>query len=187
MNEMKTEVARIIRERRTIHNFLPGKLPPREHIMEAINHAVWAPNHHLTEPWRFYLIGTETKERICVLNAEILKQARGEDAARIKLERWREIPGWLLLTCAESKNRIRAVEDYAACCCAAQNLMLYLWSLDIGVKWSTGGVIKHPDFSQIVGMDPQQETPVGLFWYGYAQDVPVTVRKHGEEKIVELP
>ena len=79
------------------------------------------------------------------------------------------------------------MEDYAACCCAAQNLMLYLWSLDIGVKWSTGGVIKHPDFSQIVGMDPQQETPVGLFWYGYAQDVPVTVRKHGEEKIVELP
>ena len=184
---MSTEVAKIIRERRTIHNFQPERLPPREHVLEAIRHAVWAPNHHLTEPWKFYLIGAETKERICLLNAEILQQARGEDAARIKLERWRAIPGWLLMTCTESRNRIRAMEDYAACCCAAQNLMLYLWSVDIGVKWSTGGVIRHAEFSRIIGMDPEQETPVGLFWYGYAEDIPVTARKHHEEKLIELP
>jgi nitroreductase len=184
---MNTEVARIIRDRRTIHNFQPDRLPPREHIIAAISHAMWAPNHHITEPWRFYLIGEQTKERICVLNAEILQQARGAEAARIKLQRWREIPGWMLLTCSESKNRIRAMEDYAACCCAAQNFMLYLWSLDIGVKWSTGGLIRNPDFYQIVGMDPQQETPIGLFWYGYAQDIPQTTRKPHEEKLVELP
>ena len=181
------EVARTIRARRTIHNFQPGRLPPREHIIEAINHAMWAPNHHLTEPWRFYLLGEETKERICVLNAEILQQARGEEAARIKLQRWREIPGWVLMTCNESKNRIRAMEDYAACCCAAQNFMLYLWSLEIGVKWSTGGVIRNRGFYDIVGMDPEQESVVGLFWYGYAQDIPQSTRKRNEDNIIELP
>lgn len=187
MHEMNNDVARVIRDRRTIHNFQPDKCPPREHILEAISHAVWAPNHHMTEPWKFYLIGEVSKERICVLNADMLKQARGEEAARIKLDRWREIPGWLLMTCNESKNRIRAMEDYAACCCAAQNLMLYLWSLNIGVKWTTGGVIRHPDFCQIVGMDQELETPVGLFWYGYAQDIPAMTRKNHTEKLVELP
>jgi nitroreductase len=184
---MNIEVARTIRDRRTIHNFQPGNMPPREIIIEAVGHAMWAPNHHLTEPWRFYLIGEETKERICVLNAEILQQSRGEEAARIKLQRWREIPGWLLLTCSKSKNTIRAMEDYAACCCAAQNFMLYLWSNDIGVKWSTGGVIRNKEFFEIMGIDPELETPVGLFWYGYPQDIPQTTRKTREEKLIELP
>ena len=184
---MTTDVCRTIRDRRTIHNFQPGKIPPRELVLEAVSHAMWAPNHHLTEPWKFYLIGEETRDRICVLNADMLKRARGEEAAGIKLKRWREIPGWLLLTCSVSKNSIRAREDYAACCCAAQNFMLYLWSKDIGVKWSTGGVTRNPQFFDIVGMDPEQESVVGLFWYGYPLEVPRTSRQGREEKLIELP
>ena len=89
-------------------------------VLEAIAHAVWAPNHKLTEPWRFRLIGAETKERICVLNAELARDKAGDRAASIKLARWRAIPGWMLLTCVQAGHEVQRREDYAACCCAAR-------------------------------------------------------------------
>ena len=187
MTTTKTDIADVILNRRTIHNFKPEPVPPVEEIQKAMDMAICAPNHHSTEPWRFYLLGNETKEKICLLNAEMIEAVRGEQAARIKLDRWREIPGWLLLTCTKSTNEIRAMEDYAACCCASENMMLYLWSIGIGVKWTTGGVTRDPRFYEILGVDPDKESVVGLFWYGYPDDVPQSSRKKSEDRIVVLP
>ena len=187
MTTSKPDIADIIQQRRTIHNFKTDPVPPVAEIHCAITMAFCAPNHHATEPWRFYLIGDETKEKICRLNADMIEAVRGEKAARIKLDRWREIPGWLLLTCNSSANEIRAREDYAACCCAAQNMMLYLWSVGIGVKWTTGGVTRDPRFYEILGIDPEQEAVVGMFWYGYPDELPQTDRKISEDKIITLP
>ena len=187
MTTSNADIADVIRNRRTIHNFKPGQVPPAEEIYKAIDLALCAPNHHATAPWRFYLLGNETSEKICLLNAELIGAVRGEQAARVKLDRWREIPGWLLLTCSKSTNEIRAMEDYAACCCAAQNMMLYLWSVGIGVKWTTGGVTRDTRFYEILGIDPDQESVVGVFWYGYPDAIPQNTRKKSEENIKELP
>ena len=48
------------------------------------------------------------------------------------------VGGLLTLLCGMAIER----ENYAACCCAAQNLMLYLWRQGIGVKWTTGGITR---------------------------------------------
>ena len=97
------------------------------------------------------------------------------------------VPGWLLLSCTRSADPVREREDFAACCCAAQNLMLFLWEKGIGVKWTTGEVTRHPRFHEIVGFDPERETTVGLFWYGYAAVVPETGRTPGVERLTRLP
>ena len=186
MTTTKNAIVDVIYNRKTIHNFKADQKPPAAEIVKAIDMAVCAPNHHATEPWRFYLIGEATKEKICLLNAELLGSARDDKSAKAKLDRWRAIPGWLLLTCAKSANEIRAAEDYAACCCAAQNLMLYLWSAGIGVKWTTGTVMREPRFYELLGIDPNAETVVGLFWYGYPVDIPPGDRKPAGDKIVEL-
>lgn len=180
------DISEIIAGRRTIHQFKSGEIPPEEEILKAIDLAVCAPNHHSTKPWRFYLIGEQTKEKICLLNSEMIREARGDEAAKVKLKRWREIPGWLLVTCTRSDNGTRAREDYAACCCAAQNLMLYLWSKGIGVKWTTGDVTLNPLFHEIVNLDPDAETVVGLFWYGYPLDITKSVKKSSKIKIKKL-
>lgn len=187
MAKPEKDIHEIIRNRRTIHNFKPVPVPPVEEIISAIDLAVCAPNHHSTEPWRFYLLGDETREKICRLNADITGRTRGEKAARIKLDKWREVPGWLLLTCIKSVNEIRFMEDYAACCCASENLMLYLWSRGIGVKWTTGSVTRDPQFYEIIGFDPEEEIVVGMFWYGYPEEVPSANKKSIDEKLVELP
>jgi nitroreductase len=179
-------VAQLLTTRRTIHDFKP-ELPPAEIIHAAIDAARWAPNHRLTEPWHFYLLGRETAEAIADLNAEMIA-ARGDvEGAKKKRARWRAVPGWLLLTCERSDDPVRAQEDYAACCCAAQNLMLYMWSAGVGVKWTTGQVVRDPRFFELAWIDPGRETVVGLFWYGYAAEVPATTRKPVDEVLVRLP
>lgn len=178
--------ATLIRGRRTIHDFT-GELPPREKILAAIDLARWAPNHHATEPWHFYLLGAETAGQIAQLNASLVEIKSGAEAARQKLERWRQVPGWLVVTCDISDDEHRAREDYAACCCAIQNLQLSLWSEGIGVKWTTGAVIRAPEFYDLIWVDPEAETVVGMLWYGYADDVPMIRRKEVNEILVSLP
>lgn len=177
----------LISGRRTIYKFKSSPTPPIEKIKEAINLARWAPNHYLTEPWHFYLIGPETARAITELNAELVKKKSGEEAAKAKLKRWSKMPGWLVLTCNKSDDPVRAREDYAACCCAAQSLMLCLWSAGIGVKWNTGDIIQESQFYNLVWVDPDVETVVGLFWYGYPEEVPTTTRKPIEQITIELP
>lgn len=178
-------IAGVIRDRRTINFFKPG-IPPREIVLEGIELARWAPNHHLTEPWRFYLLSESIKHQIVDLNAHMVAEASGEEAGRAKRERWSRIPGWLVVTCVRSGDELRQKEDYAACCCAVHNLALYLWSRGIGMKWTTGAVTRSETFYDLIWVDPVVEEVVGMFWYGYPDEVPVSVRKPVSEILVEL-
>ena len=178
--------AALIRSRRTIYLFEP-QLPPQATILKAIDLARWAPNHRSTEPWRFYLLGRATAEALAQLNAEIVAERRGEEAGRKKRERWLSMPGWLVVTSHIADDPFVTQENYAACCCAIQNMHLYLWSEGIGMKWGTGKVTCHPRFFDLLGIDPDQEKLVGMFWYGYPAAIPEKQRKSVEEIVTVLP
>lgn len=176
----------LLRGRRSINRFRP-ELPPRELILRAMDLARWAPNHHLTEPWHFYWLGRETRDAVIDLNARLVAAAKGEAAARMKRERWSSIPGWLVVTCDRSDAELRQQEDYAACCCAVQNMALYLWSAGVGMKWTTGDVTRDPGFYDLLWIDPSLETVVGLLWYGFPDESPEQVRSELSTRLVKLP
>ena len=179
-------VEELIKSRRTIYDFKSDTVPV-EKIKHAINVARWAPNHHLTEPWHFYLLGPETVAAVIELNTKITREESGDEAASAKQERWSKIPGWMVVTCDKSIEPRQMQEDYAACCCAIQNMMLYLWSENIGMKWTTGKVTRNPRFHDLLWIDPDTEAVVGLLWYGYAEEIPLATRKQVEQITVELP
>ena len=185
-NFQKKTVEELIKSRRTIYEFKPDQVPV-EKIKQAIDVARWAPNHHLTEPWHFYLLGPETVAAVIELNTKLAREKSGEQAANAKQKHWSKIPGWLVATCDKSPEPQRMQEDYAACCCAIQNMMLYLWNENIGMKWSTGKVTRDPRFHELLWIDPDAESVVGLFWYGYAEEIPKATRKQAAQITVELP
>lgn len=187
MANQSKNLADIITSRRTIHDFDPDKVPDKSVIKEAIASACWAPNHHLTEPWHFYHLGKETVADICELNKEMLALTKGIEAAEKKVKRWLEIPGWLVVTCQKSDDEIRYQEDYAACSCAIQNLMLLLWQQGIGTKWSTGPVTRDDRFYDLVWVNKEMETIIGIVWYGYPAEIPQTARKPLQQVLTELP
>jgi len=174
-----------MRGRRSIDLFAPQRLSV-DAIKDAIEVARWAPNHRLTEPWRFYTLGPRALRATIDLAVEIEVAAKGERAGAARRARLEGIPGMFVLTTRRSDETLLDRENYGACCCAAQNLMLYLWRQGIGVKWTTGGITRQPRFFELLGVDPVQESVVGLFWYGVPKVVPEQRRRPVAEIVTEL-
>jgi nitroreductase len=176
----------LLRGRRSIDLFRPEPVGTTV-LLEAIDVARWAPNHRLTEPWRFYLIGPATAAAIIDLAAEVDAAKKGAAAGAARRARLLGIPGFFVLTSRRSEDPLLEREDYAACCCAAQNLMLYLWQRGVGVKWTTGGVTRQPRFYELLKIDAGRESVVGFFWYGLPKVVPTQERRPVTEIVTERP
>lgn len=180
------EFAEVLRGRRTIELFLQTPVPEKL-ILAAIETATWVPNHHVTEPWHFYLLGKETKERCLDLCRDIVTDKKGAEAGEFKRQSWSQKPGWLVVTCQRSKDELLQRENYAACSAAVHALMLYLWKAKVGSKWTTGDITRVSRFFDIIGVDEAQEFVVSLMWYGYPKLTPTQSRKDLANVLVKRP
>jgi len=141
------DVLEAIHTRRTIFKFKPGSVP-RDVIEKVFEAGLWAPNHHLTEPWRFVVLGEETKETLAQRYSEIqeAKAAEGEsDEAKKALKdagyaKFMSKPTIVAVACLQDGDDIKKREDYAAACCAMQNVQLAAWAEGVGMQWSTGPI-----------------------------------------------
>jgi nitroreductase len=184
MDERLEEIAELIRSRRTVKLFL-NRPVRRKLVLDAIEVARWAPNHHVTEPWRFYLLGPQAIRGSVELTRIITTERKGAKAGDFKAAAAAAVPGWLVVTCRTSDDERRQREDYASCCCAIQNLMLYLSAAGVASKWSTGAVTTDPRFFDLLDIDPAEEFVVALLWYGYPKVMPVQSRKDVAEIVTE--
>jgi len=180
------DLGELIRGRRTIGQFLPDAVPG-DIVDDALAAAVWAPNHHVTEPWTFYRLGPESVARTVERLREMLTETKSPEFADFKAKSWAEKPGWLVITCQRSDDTIREREDYAACAAAIQNLSLYLWQARIGTKWVSSSITRDDVFFDVLGADPAKEFVVGILWYGYPKLVPEQKRKPMDEVVVDRP
>src|SRR4051794_41860226 len=96
---METEEA--IRTRRTHKAYSSAPLD-RETLDELLELARWAPNHNLTNPWRFRVVGPEALAR--------LKDAAGPEAAA-KLDR---APTLVVASVTLTGDPVQDEEDIAA-------------------------------------------------------------------------
>ncbi len=170
------DIKTLISARRTI-NFFKAEKVDSALVRNAIDAARWAPNHHLTEPWHFHILTGQTRARVIDLITEIKSAGQGEAVRSGVMKRLHAIPGWLVITSDLSPDPVVQMENYAACCCAAQNMMLYLWDEGVGMKWTSGAVTRDERFFELLGADPGAVMIVGLFWYGYPEQIPEQTRK----------
>jgi len=172
-------VQELILSRRTIHDYQPGPVPEGA-IERAVVAAIAAPNHRMTEPWRFVRVGPEGRSALVGISAELKggAAALGEPAVE-KLRAKMLNPAELLVVCqTRHADPDVAREDYAATACAVQNAMLSLWSEGVGSKWSTGAVTTDERTYSTLGVDPAQEQIIGFLWAGKAlRDLPKPRRR----------
>ena len=143
----------VIRGRRTLKGFRPEPIADGV-IDELLDLAVYAPNHHTTEPWRFIVIGPETIVRLV---------AATDDG---KLTR---SPTAIVVAQAVDPDAGTAHEDYAACACAIQTLMLAARARDIASYWRTPKSILKPVAGRVLGLG-KREVPVGIVHIGWPSD-----------------
>ena len=177
-------LAERIRSRRTTNMFLKQAVS-KQLVLDAIELARWAPNHHLTEPWHFYVFGDQMKAASVELTRVIVTEKKNAEIGDHKAKIAAAVPGWLLVTCTRNENEITEREDYASCCCAIQNLMLYLSEAGVASKWSTGPVTRDQRLFDLLGIDSDREFAVGMIWYGYPKNLPTQSRKDVGEIVTE--
>lgn len=180
------EFGEILRGRRTIELFLQTPVP-RQLVRDAIEAATWAPNHCVTEPWQFHLLGKQSVAACLALVRELVTAKKDAAAGEFKAQSWARKPGWVVVSCRNSDDALRQREDYAACAAAVQNFMLYLWKAGVGSKWTTGDITRDPRFFEILGVDAAAASVVGLIWFGYPKLTPTQQRKPLKQVLIELP
>lgn len=179
---------RLIRERRTVYDFKPDPVP-RPVLEQALEAAVWAPNHGLTEPWRFHVPGMKTRAVLAQIYARLRADKRCEpdtDAWRQTyekaLQRFLAVPGMVLVGQQLAEDPLQREEDAAAVACAIQNFQLAMWAQEVGVQWSTGPVIRAVETYELLGIEPKKEKLVALLYYGYPACVGRSRRSDWREK-----
>ena len=182
------ETKEALLSRRTVHFYKPDPLPEGA-LERALDAALRAPNHKLTNPWRFTLLGEQARERVTELGVRL--KSEGKDLPEKHIRRIRKKlatpPVLLEVSQVLDEDDFRRREDYAAIACAIQNIQLSLWSEGLGSKWSSGGVTRHEETYVIAGVDPSREEIVGFVWAGYADIVPDPPRLPLEQVLREIP
>jgi len=149
------DVETAIRTRRTHKAFGPEALS-REQIEELLELARWAPNHHLTAPWRFRVLGPQALER--------LKAAAGEEGAA-KLDR---APTLIVVSCALAADPVQTEEDLHATAVASYIVLLAAHARGLAGYWRTPGLLRSGEGRAAVGL-PDDERFVGLLHLGPAR------------------
>jgi nitroreductase len=146
------EVEEAIRTRRT-HKVYGSEAVPRATLDELFELARWAPNHNLTNPWRFRVVGPDALAR--------LKDAAGEEAAA-KLDR---APTLVVVSVAETGDPVQDEEDHAAASVAAYIVLLAAHSRGLAGYWRTPAVLRRAEGRAAVGI-PGGERVIGLLHLG---------------------
>ncbi len=158
------DVDTAIRSRRTTGVFSDRSVT-QTLIEELIEAARWAPNHKHTEPWRFNVVSGAAREHM----ADAVATAAGEFAKHPHGKLMRA-PLFIAVTqAAVPDDPIRDQEDYAAVCCAVQNLLLAATARGLASKWSTGALAENAAAKRWLGIG-EQDRIVAFVYLGYAPE-----------------
>lgn len=174
--------------RRTVAQFHTDPLPEAvlERALQAAHHA---PNHRLTWPWRFLVLGPTTRAALADI-AVRLKEVGGPLPPEVRESVRRSLldPGALVFVARSvSADAVRTREDAAAVACAIQNLQLSLHADGFGCKWGTGALVFAPDTGALLGLDPTREAPEALLYLGRPKTLPNVVRPPFTDFVRRLP
>jgi nitroreductase len=176
-----------ITARTSVRRFRPDPVP-RQIIQQLLDCAVRAPNHKLTEPWRFVVLTGSARDAFADIRARhrlkrFTDPASPEaQAAEEKVRREsRETPVYIVVMTAVSKDDITREDDYAATMMAIANLMTAAQSRGLGTYLRTGGVMLDPQLLQLAEV-PEGFRVVGVLSLGYpAEEEPPRRRKPAAE------
>jgi nitroreductase len=138
--------------RRTHKAFGPEPVP-QETLLELFQLAQLAPNHHLTQPWRFRVLGRETLAR--------LKEVGGPSEA-LKLAR---APTLVVASALLSGEVVQDEEDICATASAIMLVLLGATERGLASYWRTPGVLRSARGREAVGV-PAGERVLGLIHLG---------------------
>jgi nitroreductase len=150
------DVLETIRTRRSIKQFTDRPIS-RVEIERLLEAAVQAPNHRMTQPWRFYVLGPKARRAYGeALGARKAKRVEDPEAARAVAEKVAageaSLPALIAVSMTLDENPEIREEDYAATMMGVENLLLAAHALGLGTHLKTGAMMADPRARAAVGV-----------------------------------
>lgn len=183
------DVLEAIATRRSVGRVRPER-PPREAIERLLEAGNRAPNHFLTQPWRFYVVAGEARAALGkamadALRARMPEPESPEGQAELAREEAKPLRAPVVIAVAvERSSDPRAVEmeEVEAGAAAVENILLAAQALGLGAQWRTGDAAYDPAVKRFFGLPPTAHL-VGFVYVGYPEGAvrPPTTRKPAAE------
>lgn len=178
-------INKLIRERRSIF--------PRDYTAERLDDAViqqilfnatWAPNHKMTEPWRFMVFTGEGIKKLADFQSECYKQvatAKGKfEQDKYEGLRTKPFQSSHIISVGmkrDPKKSVPELEEIGAVYCAVENMYLTATAYGVGAYLSTGGITFYEEAKPFFNLGAEDKL-LGFFHVGNTNYVsPVTRRK----------
>jgi nitroreductase len=162
-----------IRERRSIGLVKPDEVdqPLIEKLLEA---AVYAPNHHMTEPWRFFVLRGNGRAVLGHAYADIAGEFLEDPFSEANIEALKKHYNKafrapvIIVAVSEATDspKVDRREEIAAVHAAVQNMLLQAHALGLGAIWRTGAPAYHPFMKNAFGLRDMHDV-VGFIYLGH--------------------
>jgi nitroreductase len=189
-----TQLSALIRHRRSIkpQDLDPARDVTLELVTELIENATWAPNHGLTEPWRFHVFQGEVRRELAAVMQqtyrEVTPPAEFREDKLVKIGT-NPLLAPVVIACVMERRggvKIPEIEEVEAVACALQNLMLSATAAGLGSYWSSPPLLDGRSFREFLKMAGEDRC-VGLIYLGWPREGlhwPRSVRQPVASKIV---
>ncbi len=182
-------VLETLRKRRSIGK-MTAQVPHQNLIRQIIEAGTWAPNHHLTEPWRFFVLQGEARTALGkvmsgVAAARETDPAVASQAAERAITKPLRAPYVIAVGVEPSIDpSIPPIEEIAAGSAAVQNMLLAAEALGLAAIWRSGWIAFEPEVREHFGISPRG-TMLGFVYVGYAAMQPPVRQRRPVEDVTE--
>jgi nitroreductase len=184
-------VIQVIRDRRSQKTFTNRPVNEAD-IRTLLDAAVLAPNHKLTQPWGFIVLGPRARRRYGEIKAHlrvreetdpvVAEEKRAKIAAEIAA-----VPAVVVVTQRVEGEPNRRREDYAAIFMAIENMLLAATSMGLGSKVHTGDIMNAVPMRELVKAEEHEQIVAIVHLGEAAEEMKPKARSAASEKTRWLP
>jgi nitroreductase len=168
-----TPIMEIIKQRRSIGQ-MTQEQPTRAQIERLLEAATYAPNHHVTEPWHFFVLTGAAREQLGeIMETSMRQRLQGSETPPTQEQLWKErmkpmrAPVIIAVTLKDVRHLAgEPTENIEAAAAAVQNMLLAATEMGLATIWRTGSVARDPLVKQWLGLSPEDPI-VALVYVGY--------------------
>lgn len=179
----------IIKERRSIKRFKDIPVPI-DTIRSLLETSTWAPNHKMTQPWRFVVVHGDSRLKLAEATRAFM-EGKEKDPEKKKAAGQRGynkligVPMFVAVIMEENPNPMTREEDYAATSALIQNFSLLAWEQGIGMIWETYGMIHSMEFREALGVKPGEKI-IGSLHVGYPDMIPAPRPRNAIDQLLTI-
>lgn len=191
MNNFTEQVNQLIQNRRsTKPRFYNGKKIPNALVWQIMENGNWAPNHGLTQPWRFKVFTDSGLEKLANFQADLYKEVTAQEKfnpekyERMKTNLLKSSHVIVICMKRQKSEKILEIEEIEAVACSVQNMALTASAYGICSFWGSGGITYSDELKDFLGLEAKDRC-LGYLYLGYSDNPTTKSRRDPVQDKVE--